>query len=263
MGDVQQLAQQSSMSNLVVIITSYDLPQHDLGRHAQPSAALTTVLRVLQIKEQGQKGVTLFNTLLDQARIERLALVKVPSPFLPFGSSLPWKPETSSSASPSHAHEEPSDQGCRLPAVVHAVLPAGLHRIQHALHKEVSQVTARVPKTDLARAQSHTKNRHADVADPACRMRWRAWMLCDTIRGSSTRPGPQTAGMAMPRASLRPAYRATAADQMPVCRSKLSANCQHSVLSHWPIALHIMAAALLHAFVPRWVLACCVLAKRW
>ena len=60
-----------------MIIMSFDTPAHDLNRVKQPPAALTTVLRVLQLKEQGQRAVTLQNILLDHGKVERNALVQV------------------------------------------------------------------------------------------------------------------------------------------------------------------------------------------
>ncbi|KAK9811990.1 hypothetical protein WJX73_006757 [Symbiochloris irregularis] len=55
---------------------SFDLPPHNMACNPQPSPALTTIYRILQIKEEGQRRTVLQNFLLDKGKVERVALVQ-------------------------------------------------------------------------------------------------------------------------------------------------------------------------------------------
>ena len=58
-------------------IVTYGLPRHHLGTKPQPPADVTTMLRVLQLPDDGPVGAAMFNFLVDFQHVERRILVEV------------------------------------------------------------------------------------------------------------------------------------------------------------------------------------------
>jgi len=60
-----------------VHVVTFGLPKHHLGSKPQPPMDLVTILRVLQLPEDGMVGNVVFNHLVDSQRAERRILVEV------------------------------------------------------------------------------------------------------------------------------------------------------------------------------------------
>ncbi|CAL5228582.1 g11742 [Coccomyxa viridis] len=62
-----------------VSIVTFGLPKHNLGSKPQPPGDLVTILRVLQLPEDGAVGNVVFNHLVDSQRAEKRILVETES----------------------------------------------------------------------------------------------------------------------------------------------------------------------------------------
>ena len=60
-----------------VSIVTFGLPKHNLRSKPQPPEDLVTILRVLQLPEDGVVGNVVFNHLVDSQRAEKRILVEV------------------------------------------------------------------------------------------------------------------------------------------------------------------------------------------